>query len=1119
MEDLGREHQVLGFSEIWLAPGEFVELKNFECLESKTNIRKATKGRHPGGVSLYVSEKIKSIFLKPKLSSGSMIGTTWIILNINNEFKIGICGVYNPPRESDYAIEEFFDELGNQLVEIEVKYNCNKFLIGGDFNSRIGTWQNSFTAEDKEDWEPDSLGLCLPERKSSDRANNANGRDLKQFCETHNLAVLNGATDKMDDFFTFISGTGGKSTIDLVLSSASLFSRVKSLVVKDSVLSHHLPVSVNISVPLKSSIDTTFNSEKSKKIKLKNYKWNKSDQKLEMISSKMNQLHYLFLPAIIFFSISNNIVEAIKVLVNLFTTICHYFRIKPVQINDVKKKFKCPWFNNNCLEAKKSVLKALKELRKKRNDLDVVEDFLKSKRKYNEIKTQTKKSYWEEKSKEILKICQTADPSKIWKEIKKYTVNFKPSQIEKISSHKWLEHFDGILNKKPVNNPEWDLTDKPDNHDDIFETPIQDSEVSWALRKIKHGKATGPDGVLGDFLKFFHNLLLPALTSLFDSVWQAGLFPREWARSIIVPLHKKGSQLLPNNYRGIALLSHVGKLLTRILNKRLVCWIERKKLLSECQAGFRKGFSTLDNIFVLDTIIQERLSHKNRPLYACFIDIKKCFDFIDRGALFYKLYKNGLPKKMLNLLRDYYSKSEFAIRLNSTERTIYKKSISGVFQGCQLSPQLFTLFINDVVEFLAGDENHAPEILGTSIHSLLYADDIVLLSCSPVGLQRMLNKLSAYCKLWELEVSLEKTKVVVFKKGRKLNRAEKWTYRNQKIEVLPEYKYLGVIFSGSGSWSKHIDQAKIKADKACTALLKFLFKFRFLKISFFLKIYDAMVVPILMYGSEVWGGHLLSEKGASALESTALRFYKSLLGISKGAPSTGVLLELNRLKMKEQMIINIIRYWLRISSFPPSRLVSICLRKQKQMAEEGKQCWALQVKKALDCLGLSFFWDRTDNLNKKRAIAIIKERVKDISHVTLLEQAKEKPSLSVYVQYKSQVEPFQKYNFLKPEERRWLAIIRLNLKRSLPIIEQNGVLICQVCQSQIKETNEKWKHIFIQGCTITSSSTFSDQDSYNDVVKFAIENPKLFIEKNNFVIKRLSATPRGQAKKGEAAPR
>ena len=868
-------------------------------------------------------------------------------------------------------------------------------------------------------------------------------------------------------------------------------------------MSSHLPTSIEFHLPVEKS-NSIVKDEKNpndNSIKYDKYKWDKRENILQQISQKFNSLHLFFIPAVLFFVFQDSTSNALKVLKNLFNVVCRCLKIVPREGN---KNHGYIWFDRQCSDLKKQTHQRLRKFRKTREQADF-QTYLDYKHRLKEIKKEKKAAFWEKKITKMTDLCNSSNTSQLWKEIKGHMGKFSAQNTPKISVQSWVNHFDKVLNKKPARRQEWSLEGKVNNTDENFESPISYDEVHWSLGRIRHGKAPGVDSILGDFLKFFRSILVTPLQALFNLVWASGYFPAEWARSIIVPIHKKGPTSDPNNFRGIALLSHLGKVLTRILNRRLVKWINANNLLSDVQAGFRKGYSTLNNIFILDTVIQDRMSRKNKSLYCCFVDIKKCFDWIDRGALFYKLYGLGLPGRMMNLLQNYYSKSEFSVRLDNSTRSKSRKSISGVFQGCQMSPQLFTLFINDVVDFLNVDGIHAPEILGTIVHCLLYADDLVLMSCSPIGLQRMLDRLALYCKKWELEVSLDKTKVVVFKKSRKKNKNEKWFYNDKKIEVVNEYKYLGVVFSGSGACISHIQQAKIRTERSCIALLKFFFKFKFLPISFFLKLYDSMVASVLLYGSEVWGGHVFSNQGIDLIESTAYKFYKALLGLPKSTQSSGVLLELSRLKMKDYMLISIVRFFLRLSSLDSERLVSKCFARQVELANAGKQCWGLQVKKVLDCLGLSNFWTRGGQLNKKQAMKIIKQRVKDVNRQSAIEEAKSKPSLSLYVNFKENTAPVQEYDKFSPQKRREVALVRLNLKRSLPVTEQDGALVCRVCKKHVIGYNDSlWVHYFIKGCTIAAKSEFKERESYKDVVERSVKNIKSFVNKNDSVLKKLS---------------
>ena len=114
--------------------------------------------------------------------------------------------------------------------------------------------------------------------------------------------------------------------------------------------------------------------------------------------------------------------------------------------------------------------------------------------------------------------------------------------------------------------------------------------------------------LLNEFFIHGKNVVVPILCNLFNKVFEFVFFPEEWSAGYIVPLHKKGSLNDVENYRGITLLSALGKLFTRVVNNRLSKWAENYFVLIEAQAGFRAGMSMVDDIFVMHGLISHILN-------------------------------------------------------------------------------------------------------------------------------------------------------------------------------------------------------------------------------------------------------------------------------------------------------------------------------------------------------------------------------------------------------------------------------------------------------------------------------------------------------------------------------
>ena len=239
-------------------------------------------------------------------------------------------------------------------------------------------------------------------------------------------------------------------------------------------------------------------------------------------------------------------------------------------------------------------------------------------------------------------------------------------------------------------------------------------------------------------------------------VLESGIVPSEWTIGLIHPLYKKkGNPNDPNNYRGITLLSCLGKLFTAVLNERLTSYLEDNELLGDEQAGFRNGHSTLDHIFVLHSVIDLYLSSKER-VYCAFIDYKKAFDLVDRSSLWNKLLKNNVDGKFFNVIKHMYAQAKSCV-ISGTEKSSLFDCNIGVRQGENLSPMLFALFfLNDFKQFICekfGGINILPDKIDAAAYqngidvylrlfTLLYADDTIVLAKTESDLQLALDAVS-----------------------------------------------------------------------------------------------------------------------------------------------------------------------------------------------------------------------------------------------------------------------------------------------------------------------------------------------------------------------------------------
>ena len=376
---------------------------------------------------------------------------------------------------------------------------------------------------------------------------------------------------------------------------------------------------------------------------------------------------------------------------------------------------------------------------------------------------------------------------------------------------------------------------------------------------------------MAEMLKVGGVLVEEMLFKFFGRVWREGEVPKDWERGIVMPLFKKGDRMDLDNYRGITLMDVVGKVFSGILRDRLERFYEGK--IVEEQAGFRKGRGCADQGYTLAQVVLKRLNVQKNT-FLCFVDLKKAYDSVWREGLFVRMVEDGVPSKLLNLVKRWYKNIDVRVRINDVDSEWFQSKV-GVRQGDTLSPLLFNIFINGIVDKVK-EIGVGVQVGEDIVLVLLFADDMVLMASSEGDLRLLVAKVKEYCDKWLLEVNVSKTKVmVVSKEGREV---AKVMYGQSELECIVKYSYLGMVFSSDGKWKLEVDRRVQAGRSALCSVSKHVVWNK--NISAYVKkvIFEVMVKSRIMYGSEVWWAN----KGESAkLETIQNDFVRWACGYTR----------------------------------------------------------------------------------------------------------------------------------------------------------------------------------------------------------------------------------------------
>ncbi|KAK3543159.1 hypothetical protein QTP70_011954 [Hemibagrus guttatus] len=420
---------------------------------------------------------------------------------------------------------------------------------------------------------------------------------------------------------------------------------------------------------------------------------------------------------------------------------------------------------------------------------------------------------------------------------------------EESVQRRWKEYFEELMNEENEREKRVEGVNSVEQKVD----KIRKDEVRKALKRMKSGKAVGPDDIPVEVWKCLGEAAVEFLTSLFNRVLESERMPEEWRRSVLVPIFKnKGDVQSCSNYRGIKLMSHTMKLWERVVEARLRKVVE----ICEQQYGFMPRKSTTDAIFAL-RILMEKYRDGQRELHCVFVDLEKAYDRVPREELWYCMRKSGVAEKYVRVVQDMYERSRTVVRCAVGQTEEFKVEV-GLHQGSALSPFLFAIVMDQLSE----------EVRQESPWTMMFADDIVICSESREQVEENLERWRFVLERRGMKVSGSKTEYMCVneREGSGIVRLQ-----GEEVKKVQEFKYLGSTVQSNGECGKEVKK-RVQAGwngwrKEWGDLCE-----RKISVRIKGKVYRTVVRPAMLYGLETVSLRKRQESELEVAELKMLRF-------------------------------------------------------------------------------------------------------------------------------------------------------------------------------------------------------------------------------------------------------
>jgi endonuclease/exonuclease/phosphatase family metal-dependent hydrolase len=416
-------------------------------------------------------------------------------------------------------------------------------------------------------------------------------------------------------------------------------------------------------------------------------------------------------------------------------------------------------------------------------------------------------------------------------------------------------------------------------------TPFTADEVSICIRKLNRNKAADKYGLTAEHLRFGELGIVPAMTDLFNSVVSTASIPTVFKEGVLSPLLKKAklSRKLPTNYRGITIISILGKVLELLFLLR--CGHILKRVQNPLQRGFTSEVAPIYAALILMEVVNE-YKDKGDDLTVIMLDAEKAFNKVWHQGLFRRLALSGVPRDLLGLIQDWYRGFRTQVRWGNQLSPAFTLH-QGTIQGSGISPELFKLVNNPVLNSVT--ENHLGAKIGTTCCAVpTCADDTaVLASTQTAEDQLVLDIVINQMNQNRIKINGGKTEVLYYNNSG-WHRPTSLKVNNAVLSESCSAVHLGITHSPDPDVNSTRVSDRIKsATKSLYAMFGAgLHGRNGLNPVVCRKLWLSYIMPVLIYGAELWA---LEDKHIKRLETFQLGKLRQLQNLPDRTANAAVL--------------------------------------------------------------------------------------------------------------------------------------------------------------------------------------------------------------------------------------